>query len=130
ALRLLLDGKTSRPVVCNALETLLVHRGIAAEFLPMAAAALRAKGVEIRGDEATRELVPDALPATGDDYAAEFLGLVIAVRVVDPLDAAISHIRRFGSDHTQLTATRDGPNAARCVQARRSGVRMAHAAAP
>jgi len=127
ALRLLLDGKTSRPVVCNALETLLVHRGIAAEFLPMAAAALRAKGVEIRGDEATRELVPDALPATGDDYAAEFLGLVIAVRVVDSLDAAISHIRRFGSDHTEVIATRDGANAERFVQALRSAVVMVNA---
>lgn len=127
ALRLLLDGKTSRPAVCNALETLLVHRGIAAEFLPMAAAALRAKGVEIRGDEATRELVPDALPATGDDYAAEFLGLVIAVRVVDSLDAAISHIRRFGSDHTEVIATRDGANAERFVQALRSAVVMVNA---
>lgn len=127
ALRLLLDGKTSRPAVCNALETLLVHRGIAAEFLPMAAAALRANGVEIRGDEATRELVPDALPATGDDYAAEFLGLVIAVRVVDSLDAAISHIRRFGSDHTEVIATRDGANAERFVQALRSAVVMVNA---
>lgn len=127
ALRLLLDGKTSRPAVCNALETLLVHRGIAAEFLPMAAAALRAKGVEIRGDEATRELVPDALPATGDDYAAEFLGLVIVVRVVDSLDAAISHIRRFGSDHTEVIATRDGANAERFVQALRSAVVMVNA---
>ncbi|TDK22284.1 glutamate-5-semialdehyde dehydrogenase [Luteimonas aestuarii] len=127
ALRLLVDGKVSRPGVCNALETLLVHRDIAASFLPDAAAALRANGVEMRGDGTTRALVPAAAPATDEDYAAEFLGLVIAIRVVDTLDDAIAHVRRYGSDHTEVIATRDEANAARFVKALRSAVVMVNA---
>src|SRR5690606_32468341 len=101
ALRLLLDGKASRPGVCNALETLLVHAGIADRFLPMAADALRARGVELRGDDRVRAHVPDAAVATEDDYAAEFLDLIIAARVVDSIDDAIAHVKRFSSDHTE-----------------------------
>jgi glutamate-5-semialdehyde dehydrogenase len=127
ALRLLLDGKASRPGVCNALETLLVHRDIAESFLPAAAAALRARGVELRGDATVRSLVPDATAATDDDYAAEFLDLVIAARVVDSLDGAIAHIRRYGSDHTEVIATRDASSAGRFVQALRSAVVMVNA---
>jgi glutamate-5-semialdehyde dehydrogenase len=127
ALRLLVDGKTSRPGVCNALETLLVHRDIADTFLPAAGAALRERGVALRGDDATRALVADAAPATDDDYAAEFLDLVIAVRVVDSLDDAIAHIRRFGSDHTEVIATGDEASASRFVQALRSAVVMVNA---
>ncbi|MBD8872981.1 glutamate-5-semialdehyde dehydrogenase [Rhodanobacter sp. DHB23] len=127
ALDLLVDGKTSRPGVCNALETLLVHRDVAADFLPRAGQALRERGVELRGDARTRELLPDAKPATDDDYAAEFLALVIAVRVVDDLDAAIAHIRRHGSDHTEVIATRDEAAARRFVQAIRSAVVMVNA---
>lgn len=127
ALDLLLDGKVSRPGVCNALETLLVHADIAPAFLPRAAALLRAHGVELRGDAATRTLVPEALPATDDDYAAEYLDLVIAIRIVDTLDAAIAHVRRFGSDHTEVIATRDAAAATRFVQALRSAVVMINA---
>ncbi len=127
ALRLLLDGKVSRPGVCNALETLLVHRDVADSFLPRAASALHAAGVEIRGDEATRTLAPDAIPAGEDDYAAEFLDLVIAVRVVDSLDEAIAHIRQFTSDHTEVIATRDTANAEEFVNALRSAVVMVNA---
>ncbi len=127
ALRLLLDGKASRPGVCNALETLLVHRDIAATFLPMAAQALHARGVELRADEAARREVPGAAPATEDDYAAEFLDLIIAVKVVDDLEQAIAHIRRFGSDHTEVIATRDADHAQRFVQALRSAVVMVNA---
>ncbi len=127
ALRLLIDGKTSRPGVCNALETLLVHRDVAAAFLPRAAQALRERGVELRGDEASRALVPDMHAATDDDYAAEFLALILAVRVVDDLDAAIAHIRRYGSDHTEVIATRDEAAAQRFVQAIRSAVVMVNA---
>jgi len=127
ALRLLLDGKASRPGVCNALETLLVHADVAARFLPKAAEALRARGVEIRGDEATRALVPDANPATEDDYAAEFLDLVIAARVVADLEQAIEHVRRYTSDHTEVIATAD-ENAARVfVESLRSAVVMVNA---
>ena len=127
ALDLLIDGKTSRPGVCNALETLLVHRDVAAGFLPQAAQALRERGVELRGDDASRALVPDMRAATGDDYAAEFLDLILAVRVVDDLDTAIAHIRRYGSDHTEVIASRDEAAARRFVQAIRSAVVMVNA---
>lgn len=127
ALRLLLDGKASRPGVCNALETLLVHRGIAPTFLPLAAAALRARGVQLRADAEARASIPDAAPATDDDYAAEFLDLIIAVKVVDDLEQAIAHIRRFGSDHTEVIATGEPRHAERFVQALRSAVVMVNA---
>lgn len=127
ALRLLLDGKASRPGVCNALETLLVHEAIASSFLPRAGEALRARGVELRGDETAQALVPEAKPASEDDYAAEFLDLILAVRVVKDLDAAIAHIRRYGSDHTEVIATRDGAAADKFVQSLRSAVVMVNA---
>src|SRR6187402_2631659 len=127
ALRLLVDGKTSRPGVCNALETLLVHEDIAAEFLPRAIARLRELAVDVRGDNATRAQVADVAPATEDDYAAEFLDLVIAIRVVDNIDEAIMHIRRYGSDHTDVIATRDDAVAERFVRAIRSAVVMVNA---
>ena len=127
ALGLVVDGKTSRPGVCNALETLLVHRDVAADFLPRAARALRERGVELRGDARTRELVSEAKPATDDDYAAEFLALIIAVRVVENLGEAIAHIHRHGSDHTEVIATRDEAAAQRFVQAIRSAVVMVNA---
>jgi glutamate-5-semialdehyde dehydrogenase len=127
ALRLLIDGKTTRPAVCNALETLLVHRSIAATFLPRAATALRERGVQLRGCETTRALLPDVAIAGDADYAAEFLELIIAIRVVDDVDAAIAHIRRFGSDHTEVIATEDRPSADRFVAALRSAVVMVNA---
>ncbi|MGN6226249.1 MAG: glutamate-5-semialdehyde dehydrogenase [Dyella sp.] len=127
ALDLLLDGKTTRTGVCNALETLLVHKDIAPDFLPRAAEALRAKGVELRGDEASRALAGDMKAATEDDYAAEFLDLILAVRVVDSVDEAIAHIRRYGSDHTEVIATRNEATAAKFVHALRSAVIMVNA---
>jgi glutamate-5-semialdehyde dehydrogenase len=127
ALNLLVDGKTSRPGVCNALETLLVHRDIAASFLPKATQVLQERGVELRGCERTRALIEGLRPATDDDYAAEFLDLILAVRVVDDLGMAIGHIQRFGSDHTEVIATRDDQAARRFVQAIRSAVVMVNA---
>jgi glutamate-5-semialdehyde dehydrogenase len=127
ALRLLVDGKTSRPGVCNALETLLVHEEVAATFLPRAVARLRELGVDVRGDAATQALADTVTPATGDDYAAEFLDLVIAVRVVPDIDEAIAHIRRYGSDHTEVIATRDDKAAATFIRAIRSAVVMVNA---
>ena len=127
ALRLLIDGKVSRPSACNSLETLLVHADIATAFLPQAVQALRERGVEVRGDEASRRLVPDLGEATDADFAAEFLDLVIAVRVVADLDAAIAHIRHYGSDHTEVIATGDTAHAERFVQALRSAVVMVNA---
>ncbi|HOZ23475.1 MAG TPA: glutamate-5-semialdehyde dehydrogenase [Thermomonas sp.] len=127
ALGLLVDGKTSRPGVCNALETLLVHRDIAAEFLPPALAVLAAHGVEVRGDEATRGFAPTLAPATDADYDAEFLDLVIAVKVVENLQAALAHIARFGSDHTEVIATTDDAAARAFVRGTRSSAVMVNA---
>lgn len=127
ALNLLVDGKTSRPGVCNALETLLVQREVASVFLPRAATALIERGVTLCGDEATRALVPRARAATEDDYAAEFLDLIIAIRVVDSVEEAIAHIRRHGSDHTEVIATNDEATAQRFVQSLRSAVVMVNA---
>ena len=127
ALALLVDGKVSRPSACNALETLLVHRDIAPSFLPKAAVALRARGVDLRVDEAGRAWIPDAAAATEEDFAAEFLDLVLAIGVVDNLDAAIAHIRRHTSDHTEVIVTRDPAHADAFVHALRSAVVMVNA---
>ena len=127
ALNLLIDGKTSRPGVCNALETLLVHRDIADSFLPKAALALQERGVELRGCERSRALVEGMRPATEEDYAAEFLDLILAIRVVDDLGMAIGHIQRFGSDHTEVIATRDEASVRRFTHAIRSAVVMVNA---
>ena len=127
ALDLLIDGKTTRPGVCNALETLLVHVDVAASFLPMAAAVLQKRGVELRGCERSRTWVPTMATATDDDYAAEFLDLILAVRVVDDLAEAIAHIQRYGSDHTEVIATADEVAADRFVHALRSAVVMVNA---
>lgn len=127
ALGLLVDGKTSRPGVCNALETLLVHRDIAAGFLPSALEVLASHGVEVRGDEVTRGFEPSLAPASEADYDAEFLDLVIAVKVVDDLAAALAHIARFGSDHTEVIATTDPAAAAAFVRGTRSSAVMVNA---
>jgi glutamate-5-semialdehyde dehydrogenase len=127
ALNLLIDGKTSRPGVCNALETLLVHRDIADRFLPLTIAALQERGVECRGCARSRARVPGLQAAGDDDYAAEFLDLIIAVRVVDDLDDAIAHIRRYGSDHTEVIVTADNATAQCFVAALRSAVVMVNA---
>jgi len=127
ALRLLIDGKTTRPAVCNALETLLVHADVAPVFIPRAAEELRRRHVELRGCERSRALVADMRPATDDDYAAEFLDLILAVRVVDDLDGAIAHIRHFGSDHTEVIATGDEAAARKFVDSLRSAVVMVNA---
>lgn len=110
--RILINAKCQRPGVCNAAESLLVHRDIAAEFLPRAATALRKQKVEIRGCERTRRFIPEARPATEADYAAEFLDLILSVKVVEDLEEAVAHIQRYGSQHTDAIVTRD-LNAAR-----------------
>lgn len=105
ATRLALDGKVRRPGVCNALECLLVHADDAARLLPPVAAALLAEGVELRGCPRTRELVPEAKAATDGDYGAEFLAKILALRVVANFDAALEHVRRYGSNHTEAICT-------------------------
>ena len=102
-----INAKCQRMGVCNAAESLLVHRAVAARFLPEIASALAEQGVEIVGDEATRSLVPGAGVATEADFAAEFLGPKISVAVVDSLDAAIEHVNRYGSRHTDTIVTAD-----------------------
>lgn len=127
ALALLVDGKCSRPSACNSLETLLVHADSAATFLPLADAALRARGVQLRADDRARQWLTDAQPATDEDYAAEYLDLVIAVRVVDDLEQALAHIQQYSSDHTEVIATEDPQAAERFVHALRSAVVMVNA---
>jgi glutamate-5-semialdehyde dehydrogenase len=105
ALDIVVNAKTSRPSVCNAAESLVVHRAVAADFLPRAAAAL--EGVELVGDEAARALVPAMAEATEDDFGREFLALRLSVAVVDSLDAAIAHVNRYGTGHTEAICTRD-----------------------
>ena len=103
ALNVIVNAKMQRPSVCNAAETLLVHQDVAAEFLPRAAAAL--DGVELRADSRAIEFLSGALPATDEDWATEFLDLILAVGVVDDLDAAIDHIARFTSGHSEAIIT-------------------------
>src|SRR5262249_55309330 len=95
ATRILINAKCQRPGVCNAAESLLVHTDVDKDFLPRAAAALRGRGVELRGCERTCALVPEARPATEEDYAAEYLDLILSIKVVDSLDEAMEHIARY-----------------------------------
>jgi glutamate-5-semialdehyde dehydrogenase len=101
------NAKVQRPGVCNAMETLLVHRVEAGRFLPAMAARLAAAGVELRGCPATCGIVPAAVPARDEDWPAEYLDLILAVRIVDGMDEAIEHIARHGSNHTDAIVTRD-----------------------
>ena len=116
AAEIVMNGKTQRPGVCNALETLLVHRGVAATFLPLIGSRLKDAGVEIRGCSQTREILADVKEATEADWYAEFLDLILAVRVVDDLDAAMDHIDTYGSQHTEVIITADYTNAQRFIK--------------
>ncbi len=107
AVDLTVNSKTQKCGVCNALETLLVHRDIAAEFLPQAAAALRAKNVELRGCAETKAILTDVIPATEDDWGMEYLDLILSIKVVGGLEEAVSHINQYGSHHTDVIVTRD-----------------------
>ncbi len=107
ALAIAVDAKCRRPGVCNAMETLLVHEAVAEAFLPRLADAMDAEGVELRGDERTRALVPIASPASEGDWSEEYLDLVLAVRVVGDLEAAMSHIDQYGTRHSDVIVTAD-----------------------
>ncbi|MDL4777784.1 MULTISPECIES: glutamate-5-semialdehyde dehydrogenase [Thermomonosporaceae] len=115
AVDILVNAKTQRPSVCNAAETVLVHAGIAGAFLPRALEALRAKGVTVHGDDRVRAFGDDVVAATEDDWRAEYLSLDIAARVVDSLEDAVAHIRRYGSGHTEAIVTTSQPAAKRFV---------------
>jgi len=117
AVALALDAKTQYPAVCNAVETLLVHKDAAPTYLPRAAEALRARGVELRGCERTRAILRDAAPASEEDWRTEYLDLILSVRVVESLEEAVAHINRYGSRHTEAIVTSD-EGAARAFLAR------------
>lgn len=102
-----INAKCQRTGVCNAAETLLVHREIAGTFLPEVAKAYAEAGCELRGCERTREILPDAKPATDEDFHTEYLDLILSVRVVDDLEQAIEHIEHYGSHHTDAIITND-----------------------
>ena len=115
AVAIVVNAKAQRPGVCNAAETLLVHRDAAPGFLPIAADALRGRGVELRGDEATRAILPGIQLAEPADWDTEYLDLILAVAVVDSIDAAIAHITRHGSGHTEAILTKSLAAARRFV---------------
>src|SRR5690606_2835416 len=107
AVSIVVNAKAQRPGVCNAVETLLIHRDAAPLLLPRIASALRREGVELRGDEASRSIVPEMVPVTDADWDTEFLDKILAVGVVDSLQGAVDHIARHGSGHTEAILTRD-----------------------
>ena len=107
ALRIIVNAKCQRPGVCNAIENLLVDKPIAEEFLPRFAEVMRREHVELRGDEAVRKLVPDAKAATEEDFYTEYMDLILAVRVVDGVEAAVEHVNRYGSHHSDGILSRD-----------------------
>ena len=110
------NAKLQRPAVCNAMETLLVDAEIAKKFLPQMAKLYKEAGVELRGCARTRKIVPFAKPAKEQDWYAEYLDLVLAVRVVDGLEEAIAHIEKYGSDHTEAIITENYVRAMEFIQ--------------
>ena len=113
---IIVNAKTSRPGVCNAAESLLVHKDVAQEFLPMAIEALKEKGVEIRGCKETKKIVPSVLDATEEDFYTEFLDYIISVKVVDSLEEAIDHINEHGTGHSEAIVTTNYFNSEKFLQ--------------
>jgi len=111
AAAIVVNAKTSKPSVCNAAETLLVHAGLADSWLPGVLDSLKDKGVEIRGDETVQRLWPEAVPATPQDWGTEYLDLILAVRVVEDIEQAIDHVNRWGTSNAEAIVTGD-PGAA------------------
>ena len=110
AVNIAVDSKTQNVAVCNAMETLLVHRDVAAAYLPKLLPALQAKNVKVLGDETVQAIIP-VLPATEEDWHAEYLDYTLSIKVVDSLDEAIAHINRYGSHHTDAIVTADEASA-------------------
>ncbi|MCI0455979.1 MAG: glutamate-5-semialdehyde dehydrogenase [Gemmataceae bacterium] len=125
--RIIVNAKCQRPGVCNAAESLLIHESVAGEFLPRLGAALTQRGVELRGCETTRRLLPGAKPATEEDFAAEYLDLILSVKVVRDLGEAVDHIARYGSGHTEAIITGDLDAARRFTAAVDSSAVMVNA---
>ncbi|MGO8807079.1 MAG: glutamate-5-semialdehyde dehydrogenase, partial [Candidatus Bathyarchaeia archaeon] len=113
---IVINAKCQRPGTCNAAEKLLVHSKIAERYLPEAIAALKEKGVEVRGDDETRRIVPDVKAATETDWYTEYLDLIIGVKVVKDLDEAIEHINKYGTHHSDSILTTDFDKAKRFIK--------------
>ncbi len=127
ALEISVTGKTSAPATCNATEAVLVHEDVAAKFLPNLVAGYKEAEVEVRGDEAVRAVDPDVSAAAAEDWGHEFLDMIVAVKVVPDMDAAIDHIRRFGSDHTDTIVTENAQTAATFTQRVQSSCTLVNA---
>ena len=107
---IIINAKVQRPGVCNAAETMLVHKNIADEFIPLACKALKEKNVEIRADEKTKELFPDSTPATEEDWSTEYGDYILAVKVVSDIEDAISHIQKYSTGHSECIVTKSYDN--------------------
>ena len=116
AIAIVINAKTQRMGVCNAAESLVVHREMASRILPPLGQSLRERGVELRGDAMTCSLLPFAIPANESDWSTEYLGPILSIRIVDSLDEAISHINRYSSKHTEAIVTRNLQTARRFTQ--------------
>ena len=127
AQKICFNAKVQRPGVCNAMETLLVHQSVAEKFLPPMAKRFSAAGVELRGCPVTCRILPQAKKACAEDWPAEFLDLVLAVKVVADMDEAIAHVANYGSNHTEAIVTRDYESARRFVREVDSSVVLVNA---
>ena len=116
ALRICVNAKVQKPGVCNAVETILVHEGIAKDFVPKLVAELEKHRVEVRGCEKVRAIAPSVKNATEEDWYAEYLDLIVAMKVVKDIDEAIDHVEKYGSNHTESIITRDYSNAQRFLR--------------
>ena len=116
AIKICMNAKTSRPSVCNAMETLLIHKDIAENFLPKISSAMIDAKVELRGDETCQKILPDMKAATEDDWSTEYNDLILSIKIVDDVDAAIEHINRYGTAHSDAIVTRDADNAKKFQQ--------------
>ncbi len=127
AMNICLNSKVQRPGVCNAMETMLVHKDIAEEFIPEMAKAFLEAGVELRGCEKTRALAPGIIPASEEDWPKEFLDLILAVKIVDSMEEACLHIEKYGSKHTETIITKDYARARRFLEQVDSSVVLVNA---
>ncbi|MGL3151412.1 glutamate-5-semialdehyde dehydrogenase [Microbacterium sp. A82] len=124
---IVVNAKVQRPSVCNAVETVLVLRAAAPRLIPLIGAALKSEGVAIHGDDVVAGLVTEVIPATEEDWATEYLGLEIAIKVVDTLDEALAHIREYSTGHTESIVTTDSRSAERFLAEVDSAVVMVNA---
>ena len=116
AKNIVVNAKASRPSVCNAAESLVVHSGVAKDILPILVDALREKGVLLKGDEKAREIIKDMEEATEEDFYTEFLDYIMSVKIVDSIDEAISHINKYNTGHSEAIITESYENSQKFLQ--------------